>query len=1451
MAVTEKAPAESTSTPYVDFDEFIDYQLRKTRTGIHQTDLLSAGVVLLCLLSGYLLIFALFDQWIIPNGFSQGMRIGLGVVVAVLAAGWVGWKIIYPWLQSVNALYAARQIEQAHPELKGSLLTWVNLRQTGRDIPPAILSALEKRTAHEISHANVDEAVDRRWLMRASYVLLGLVVAICLYTLLSPKKMSTTLWRALLPVSSVSAATRTEIRNVTPGDTEVLAREQLDVTVELGGQIPQTVTLRFSTADRRFVNEPVRMQLADQETARFQGRLTGDSGKGLLSDVSYFVEAGDARSKMYQIRVNQPPSAEVFEVSYEYPQYTGLAPTTQPGSTIEAWEGTFVTVRARPNMPIQKATLYCSDMQTAVPGAEEYPMTVQDDLLTARWQLKFREDGTFARYYHIQVRNEREQKDSNPTINRIQIRPDLKPEITLIHPDKDLQLPANAKIPIAFAARDPDFLLRRVALKLQQNGELLPFPPPLFAAPPEIAEFKSIYRLDLSKFVLKAGDQLTLWMEAEDNFEPFGRRSKNISRTPQLTITVTAPVSPEQMKQTEQQQEQQLQEKIQEAAPENQPQQPLEQRDQSDSPNERRPEQGTPLSEPQPTPAQNADQQEHMPAQSDPNQPPLKGAGQPDSSKSPQQSAGNNSGQSGKNQPGQSQSGRNNPDEDESSSQQPGTQSGKMSDSSSQKNETSGESASDHPLQSGTSAEQQESPPNSASSENPSPIPRKDKAAEDQALQRLLEWNKEQEKKNASHKQEPSQDSQQQNSEQQNQSERTPQQQNHGQQNQPEQRTREKPSTPPSSSGSNQQPGQSSSSEQQSSSAGQQPPKSSDMEPGSEDQSQDRSKMENNPGPDPRQPFSDAQGENSASSGERANSTGEPSQSMQTSGTKSDSAASQGSSSSSQEKTTPARNGSPSGSGPSTSPGNMSNPSSGRGDQSASTAQKSAPPADQQKEASGTGDAPRNSGPTGTDDSTMSKKSGNFREETPSIPKSSGSAEREENSPQEKAMPGNGNAANNAQQQDPGASPNSGNNRSPNENPAAPGQERSPRKGAGTDDQKQTANESDPGREMSNRPGQPHGSGKETNNMVPPGPSKKTPKGEEQGGASSQPDSSRNQPQGIPSPGNQSEASPSGKKPDPASPEKEPMPVGKNVDGTPKGTGKASESASSEKPSNSNTPGQKRTEDGRLQNADSQPPGPNDAASQNSTSPNEPSSSGRDMPAGKDSQSAGPVNGTKPEASPGKPSSQGGKQTEGNQQGSQKGESASPGQGGPSGQGMRGESGSDSAPSGSETGESSTETPGNASGPLNRSPGSSTPGSQENADVHITPEQADLANKRKATELALKRLHSQMERGETPRELMEELGYTEQDLERFMQRLEQRLSDPGLDHSPEGEAARRQFDSILKGIDYDSAGQMRSGGNRERKASRSTGSGNRLAPPQYRPDSEAYKEKLSREGSGR
>ncbi|MCA9087701.1 MAG: hypothetical protein KDA90_03595, partial [Planctomycetaceae bacterium] len=541
MSNTQTRPA-TTMAGYVDFDEFIDYQLRKARGGIHQTDILLGSVVLGLIAFSYLLVFVIFDQWIVPNGFSPTTRLVMLGIVLTGSLSWSFYKIVLPLLRQINVLYAARQIERAFPELKSTLLTWVELRNSGREIPPEIRSAIEKRAALEMSHQDVDQAIDRQLLLRASYGLLAVVFLFCAYSMLTPKNVSSSIWRALFPASTTSVATRTEILEVKPGDTEVLARSQLDVSATLAGVIPKDITLLYTTADRRFVDEPIAMRPAEEGTNRYQGLLTGENGRGLMQDLTYRIQAGDARTREFTVRINQPPSAAVHEIFYDYPTYMGLDDAAQSGSTIDAWEGTTITVRAESNVPVKRATLIMSDTDDISMRAEELPMIITDGTqLAATWQLQFRSDGTFARYYHIQVENDRGQQDPLPSVHTIKIRPDRPPEVAFISPTSDIKAPANAIVPLAYQARDPDFLLRRVTLRFEKHGEELPAAPTLYEGPPHHSSTQGQYRLDLSKFAMQPGDRLTFYLEAEDNMEPFGDRLGNKRRTPKLNIEVIAP----------------------------------------------------------------------------------------------------------------------------------------------------------------------------------------------------------------------------------------------------------------------------------------------------------------------------------------------------------------------------------------------------------------------------------------------------------------------------------------------------------------------------------------------------------------------------------------------------------------------------------------------------------------------------------------------------------------------------------------------------------------------------------------------------------------------------------------------------------------------------------------------------------------------------------------------
>ncbi|MBI1310942.1 hypothetical protein GC176_06500, partial [bacterium] len=347
MSTTVEQSRQDQSRQYAEFDEYIDFQLHRLRAGIRTNDVFTALCGVAVIVTGYLLAFVVLDHWVIAGGFSHSTRLVSMLLLVLGTAVWVGWRVIRPCLRRVNRLYAASVAEAASTELDSNLLNYEDLRRGGREIPKPILKALEKRAAVALSRTDVDDAIDRRLLLRLSVSLLTVVLIFCLYTVFSPKKVWPSIWRAVNPVTSTQVATQTEIVDVQPGNkADVLARTLLEVTVDLRGQIPEKVELVYSTRDRSLVDERVTLRRADETLKRFACVLAGPDGDGLLQGLTYHIEAGDAVSPPFRIDVIQPPSVSVEQIHYAFPDYMELRPERRESPAIDTWEGTRLTFSA-------------------------------------------------------------------------------------------------------------------------------------------------------------------------------------------------------------------------------------------------------------------------------------------------------------------------------------------------------------------------------------------------------------------------------------------------------------------------------------------------------------------------------------------------------------------------------------------------------------------------------------------------------------------------------------------------------------------------------------------------------------------------------------------------------------------------------------------------------------------------------------------------------------------------------------------------------------------------------------------------------------------------------------------------------------------------------------------------------------------------------------------------
>lgn len=536
------------STKYVEYEEYVDFQLEKTRAIVKRTDILMTLMALAVGVIGYLLAFVVFDQWIIEGGFGYASRVALLIVVVLAVVGILSWRVVWPLLRHVHPLYAARVIEQSDPKLKSNLVNFVDVKLANAESAPVVLKSMQKRAAVELSHIDVEEAVDHRPLLRIAYVLLGVVIVSALYVALSPKDVFTSVRRALLPTSPLAVATKTMITDVEPGDKDVPARTRQLISAEVHGEEADLAQILFTTADHKYVDEPVKMRRETPGLSKFIGELNGENGKGLLQSLTYRIVAGDARSTDFAIHVIQPPSARVDEVHYVFPKYTELTEKTASGGDIDGWEGTNVTVKATANMKVAAAQILLTDSDDKTEKGEDISMQVTDGTqLSATWKLEFRSDGTAPRYYHIRVRTENQKKDeidSDPTQYTLRIRADRGPDVVVLDPTGDLTKPANAIIPLVVQAADPDFKVRSVILRGTRGGDSL-FNQDVKLFDDELPA-KSVtgkYNFKLEPLGLKPGERIQFWIEAKDNKHPTANRTN----TTPINVTIDKPVSPEEV----------------------------------------------------------------------------------------------------------------------------------------------------------------------------------------------------------------------------------------------------------------------------------------------------------------------------------------------------------------------------------------------------------------------------------------------------------------------------------------------------------------------------------------------------------------------------------------------------------------------------------------------------------------------------------------------------------------------------------------------------------------------------------------------------------------------------------------------------------------------------------------------------------------------------------------
>ena len=364
----------------LDYEQYIDHQLGRTRARIKITDVVTACLILVAAVLGVLFLEVVLDHTIGLPLWCRRIVLFLGLIGG---AAFAVKRILLPLVGRVNGLYAARTIEETDPAFKNSLISYLDLRRRRNEIPKAALAAIEAKAVNDLTQIEVDTVVNQRRLTQMAYVLTGVVVVFCLYAAMTPKSILDSTRRALL--ADVVRPTNTRLIHIKPGDdpelSRVVAGALVEFTVDYTGTRPEKIFLHYSVDHGKF--------FAKKEFA--PGVNYYDAWRTALRDVQqsvdYYLTGGDAESLRYHLEVLPAPMVTAVTLDYQFPGYIKLPPRMNiEGGNVEAIEGTLVTVHARTNQPAQSGRL---ELSKAGPEKIDMEVATSDPYsLTGRFKVE-------------------------------------------------------------------------------------------------------------------------------------------------------------------------------------------------------------------------------------------------------------------------------------------------------------------------------------------------------------------------------------------------------------------------------------------------------------------------------------------------------------------------------------------------------------------------------------------------------------------------------------------------------------------------------------------------------------------------------------------------------------------------------------------------------------------------------------------------------------------------------------------------------------------------------------------------------------------------------------------------------------------------------------------------------------------------------------------------------
>ncbi len=495
------------------------------------------------MLAALALIFAFFLlDWLVLARSTPGSGDRLARAILMLAMlttfAWVVWNsVLIPLRRRADDDEVALKIEKGHPELRGRLISTIQLSRDGRSgaVSKELIDALEEDTVSFAGGLHFTDIIDLKTLKKIALIAGGFVL---LASALGA-------WRsdfaaslfARMALGERQYPTAAKILSVTEGK-KVIRGEPFPIVIELdaAGVLPDaaSVTTR-AVAGRSSTLVLARAQAKDPKAVVDPTApvLYTGSIEHVLEDLEFRPGAHDALWPRWEkLIVLDRPAIKSLSLAYRFPDYLGRKAEASTVGDIRAPEGSSVRITASFNKTVAKARIQRRDNQQTLPPAD---LVLAADKLSATTELTIDKGG----YYKLLLTCTDGFENISPVEYVIEAVKDRAPTVKITFPAQDKTVTRFAKWPIRFTARDDWGIVRgRLKYRVTAVGQGGSEQGGALEADPQLA--KDAKSLDLAGLVkgaaqkevggevffdlkplnLAADTRVTYWIEMDDARSP-------------------------------------------------------------------------------------------------------------------------------------------------------------------------------------------------------------------------------------------------------------------------------------------------------------------------------------------------------------------------------------------------------------------------------------------------------------------------------------------------------------------------------------------------------------------------------------------------------------------------------------------------------------------------------------------------------------------------------------------------------------------------------------------------------------------------------------------------------------------------------------------------------------------------------------------------------------------